>query len=535
MYETQLVLDIAPPLLQLFGEGFLRWILNRDDSEPLAAQNEVAPEVKVLAELAQQGSLLWYSPQGRQMVLRALWQPQSSGRPLVLETRRRAGGRIDPPRVADKLASSLTELAQWAFPLQLLPAEPGEVFGSLIDLTTVLETCPSLMSFKTELKDDPATSRLYPVASERQPLDTVGSNLIWSSGGFGSSQLGLVPYSALSYLFALMHIEGPFTFEAVSQFAAQTVGTMREIGQNGTARVPAVATLSHLLMGDDVRISAADWSLSSLAQSTKRLPGSNQHTTGVLTTSYDLKLLDVFRFGVGEPDGDTPFEESPFGKAVVRARPEVIAADDSISSALLRGQLALALASPEDAFFTPFVQSRAVLNPFVQATAGWPMDGPIQTVSRATLTPLDGDRVRSMAALTANLPPSLALGARRIVGAVSLRGEALDAFVDAVVCWENLFGTESEVSFRVCASLAKLLEPADAEARETLFKELKNLYNARSRLLHGAKEPAVGDANRHRERSIRVALSALRRVLEDPELRAITDSSTRSQCVLLVR
>ena len=52
------------------------------------------------------------------------------------------------------------------------------------------------------------------------------------------------------------------------------------------------------------------------------------------------------------------------------------------------------------------------------------------------------------------------------------------------MCWENIIGSEHEVTFKVCASMAKLLSENNND-RNLIFKELKTIYNERSELVHG--------------------------------------------------
>jgi hypothetical protein len=80
---------------------------------------------------------------------------------------------------------------------------------------------------------------------------------------------------------------------------------------------------------------------------------------------------------------------------------------------------------------------------------------------------------------------SIDISARRLVSAVSHRGDYADSLIDAVMVWENLLGTSSEVTYRVTAALAKLLAASSAE-RQALRKELAKIYSVRSRLVHGA-------------------------------------------------
>jgi hypothetical protein len=80
--------------------------------------------------------------------------------------------------------------------------------------------------------------------------------------------------------------------------------------------------------------------------------------------------------------------------------------------------------------------------------------------------------------------------------------------MDAVMAWENLVGTRSEVTFRVTAALAKLLE-SDRGKRGDLRRELGKLYDLRSRVMHGdVAEPS--EIHRGASRATQVALAALR-------------------------
>lgn len=87
------------------------------------------------------------------------------------------------------------------------------------------------------------------------------------------------------------------------------------------------------------------------------------------------------------------------------------------------------------------------------------------------------------------------IAAKRLVSAVSLRTDATDALIDAVMVWENLVGTSAETTFRVTASLAKALEP-DRSKRRAFRKALARVYDVRSRVVHGALHgaPEIAEA-----------------------------------------
>jgi hypothetical protein len=80
--------------------------------------------------------------------------------------------------------------------------------------------------------------------------------------------------------------------------------------------------------------------------------------------------------------------------------------------------------------------------------------------------------------------PAVDTAAQRIVSAVVHRSDFADALIDAVIAWENLVGTSNEVTFRVTGALAKAIEN-DSSKRRAVRKELANIYNVRSGIVHG--------------------------------------------------
>lgn len=121
---------------------------------------------------------------------------------------------------------------------------------------------------------------------------------------------------------------------------------------------------------------------------------------------------------------------------------------------------------------------------------------------------------------------------KRLLSAVTSRRDSNDALIDALIAWENIFGTRTETTFRVTASLAKILSETPEE-RVELQRELGKLYQVRSSMVHGAKEPDPDSAAKNRERVIRVAIAALRALyLERPELLSMSPED-RSKRVLL--
>ena len=76
---------------------------------------------------------------------------------------------------------------------------------------------------------------------------------------------------------------------------------------------------------------------------------------------------------------------------------------------------------------------------------------------------------------------------RRILSAINERMNPVDAFVDLLIAWENLFGGRGELSYRISISIAKLLAK-DPKERLAKQKEIVKYYDARSKIVHGTTE-----------------------------------------------
>lgn len=107
-----------------------------------------------------------------------------------------------------------------------------------------------------------------------------------------------------------------------------------------------------------------------------------------------------------------------------------------------------------------------------------------------------------------NWRPEVDVAARRLASSADQQRREDDALVDAVTAWESLLGSNQEISFRVTASMARLLRPSVVE-REELHTDLKRIYGLRSKIVHGAKDLTIdGDDDLHDQRLRATAVGA---------------------------
>lgn len=84
------------------------------------------------------------------------------------------------------------------------------------------------------------------------------------------------------------------------------------------------------------------------------------------------------------------------------------------------------------------------------------------------------------------LPDTLDVNVKRLISAATERIDDADAFIGAVMVWENLFGAKQETALRIKGAMSLLIEPKDKARRKDLLKEISTLYDKRSRLVHGS-------------------------------------------------
>jgi hypothetical protein len=171
--------------------------------------------------------------------------------------------------------------------------------------------------------------------------------------------------------------------------------------------------------------------------------------------------------------------------------------------------LACALASPDDVIGVPLAMWDASFIPF-SAAYGSSSEG---STGRFVARPPDlTDRAAEIAEwsrlIEAEHDTNMDLAVRKLISAAAQRHDPADSLIDSVMIWENIVGATSETVFRVTASIAKLLRES-AQERRSLQRELRKLYDLRSRVVHGeavdlsSLQPAA-------DRSLQIAVELLR-------------------------
>jgi hypothetical protein len=197
--------------------------------------------------------------------------------------------------------------------------------------------------------------------------------------------------------------------------------------------------------------------------------------------------------------------------------------------------LAIVLAAPRDAFLSPVQGWSAAVNPLsdmnhsqMSNARSFNSPYPMQAIGKA----MEG-KIARFASLIERHPEVLKAGIRRLLLAITERMYPEDGFVDAIICWENLFSGTPETTLRVCGAMAKLLSPANGERRNNMYRDLAALYSLRNGIVHGSADDLPEDIYKKRDQAIRYAIDALKALYARDELLGTNDSNKRGRMLLL--
>jgi hypothetical protein len=119
----------------------------------------------------------------------------------------------------------------------------------------------------------------------------------------------------------------------------------------------------------------------------------------------------------------------------------------------------------------------------------------------------------------------------RLIRAVAERRDPFDSLIDAVICWESMFGGDKEMTLRVSSAMARLLRPSGPERRASR-KRLGEIYELRSRVVHGTdtKRSLVQEASKE---AISYAVEAFKFILADRRDLINMSGAERSVTILM--
>lgn len=529
--------------LDVYDVDFLSYVLNetrdRLDQRLIGGGPPLADEKEtVLNQLFSLEVFLRTQPQHPNRILQreiylGTYRPDLGANLIANYRQACGGGNEDLPPTSDEVENLLLSFAASTYPLHLQLD-----FNSIRDPRAFLPTLgfafinhPNNQLLQAAVIADDVLSKLY--------SDGSGSQLVALRS---TGEVGVIPMLMLfgdqivnaAWHWAHFYNARP-SFNEYSNSILAVIRLLKSGLQGNGASVPMRIGLAGILLPDGVDSVDFGWGQVRRVDErdeyfTRRIPITGQlgHTNaagehikidyvGNLTLELDIPFK-IILVKLGNPNtwNDQLRAISPSGEPVEHLRLALILAGVGENS-------------------TAFRTWTSVVDPFTGAAAiGW--NDPTQGLNIFPAQLIE-DHVASWREW-ANLidkhqTAQTNVSIRRILRAVSERKEPEDTLIDAVIVWENLFGSPQETTLRVTMSVAWMLG-ADVDDRKALADELKKIYQHRSHIVHGNAGLKTNLTGPYARRAIEISIELLRTVFTDhPELLKLKDGSARSALVLL--
>jgi hypothetical protein len=393
---------------------------------------------------------------------------------------------------------------------------------------------------------DDSLKKFFPILREldagRLEVDFIRrlqSIVMWSDG----TSEGMTPLSLCCAIIAGIFQElwswtdDPSLEEVLNQ-VPKTVDVARSLASKRRVKAPAVVAIHNVKLPHDRGV------LIGSAVLRKPIRFDRSHLLGVslgpdmdatLRVSVDFKLIHVRSI---DQSHDNEREHQKTLKIIEsRGFKTMEQQNRQLRDSVDLARLAIVLASPKGKLLAPFQSWSSVVNPLTFMPASGSMSG-LQSLkaphTAQSISPSIERRLDGLAKLLDRNASALRVGGRRLLLAVTERMYPEDGLADAIICWESLFSGTPETSLRVCGSMAKLIGPSNVTKRHELYEELRDLYLARNRAVHGTgnkPEPVTAA----RDAAIQYALDAFRAILRRSDLLDVPDSARRGLIALLGR
>ncbi|MDK1347992.1 HEPN domain-containing protein [Streptomyces sp. 378] len=433
--------------------------------------------------------------------------PEGASTTVVNDMRLRNGGEIpETPSVeGDKFLAALLILARdiWAAYLVVPPSSMlANTFFAAAPVGLIQHPIRAEMGLA--FAEDPALSKLFPdIPQAASSTDVLGHMAMWfaTAGSNGSkSPMGVLSGLLFDASVRMRFSSSERSYDAYSEALTSCVGDLRLLSQGQTVHVPAIVGFSGITFPGGAELSLTSGIMRSPRPIEKELLlASGDSVTAVFETTFPLRIIRITQ---NDPSGLSDAEAEKTRECVRIAYAEFEEKLDKV-------RLSLLLSSDGKDFLASLEHSRFIFDlTSVGGSAGAQMVG--NTLNCRSLENRTINEVERMHdTICSNHPNSLNIAMQRVLQAASARGDDSDGLIDALIAWENMFGASTETTFRVTASLAKLIE-SGAEQRREKRKELAKIYASRSKIVHGAKEIPSHTVYEQRQEAILIACLALR-------------------------
>lgn len=447
-----------------------------------------------------------------------------AGTVTLNQIRESAGGTFYETRRTDPIAKKLAELARDAYPFYLIPAEPNRAQSNppmpSSHLTYYARAVGLTHSANTELIEilptDSTLSRLFP--EQRSGTNASKAYAIHGfNSGIGSvADASTFAYGMIQQTFAqLAATKGEFTCQEFVNHCLRNLEVLKKLINGEQKEVPLITAVSGLQLQDGQSI-GTEWGILRKARDIEKIwlaPPFRQQ-------SYEIDVVFESKFSMAMAIADElaamPFpqqdnqsdKETEEKLAIISALPQIV----------LNKTLRI---MPLTSKLLPTYQTGESMS--------YPWVSPFPITD--SLTDEEISSIEELASIVARNDYSRVIISFRRLASAARRTDITDGFIDLVIIWENLFGTDTgEVKFRIALSISKLLGESEDE-RQRIFKQVSDLYTKRSYIVHGSRHYNWREVGEFWEQSLAVTIKVLKKIFyERPELLS-HKSDTRSKLI----
>lgn len=445
--------------------------------------------------------------------------------------RLRCGGEVSIESSDEPVERELLTLLRDAYPLLLMPIEDRHFPRPQI--TSALWSNPARKRLDTALLDDPDLSQLFP--TEREGSGWSG-NVMRSTGSGGGVQLWTFPELIITGTWWRGHLDNDLSLGYLREEVLRQARLLRRATRGEACSVQTLLAFTGLVLEEGTTIRLPFGSLREVTESERELSpgmieGGVTHTTAegeAVTATYsgDVVLESEIEYRIDVQDDDA-FE-------ALGDWPDELRAFDVLGRNIDSLRLAVLLSGDDESPLQLAPTWRMVFDPLSWGPLqSWndPRHGP--SIAPRLLARTD-DVERWTAAIHEHRRPSIDVAIRRTISASTHRMDQVDALVDLVIAWENLFGSrKGEPTLRISASLAWLLG-SDPESREVVRAQVVKIYALRSDIVHGNREVKPAEAAASLQDARRLTLEAWRRLFADrADLLALRNGDERSRDLMM--
>jgi hypothetical protein len=455
---------------------------------------------------------------------------QGAGTSIGNVLRLQAGGEIDLAIPDDPVAGPLTLLLRDAFPLMLIPAE--RTFFPRLHLTSALWSSPHRKAFEEAVLADDLAG-LFVEESESVGWTSMVNR---STGVGGTVQLWSLPDMLLTNAWWHGQLNDDDGRDALAGTLVALLDLLRCATRGEPCQVALVAFTGIVLDGVDkielpfgilrpVRDHERDLAPPSLEGRVSHTAADGDSVTVSYAGDVVLETTLEYRLKVEPPNVDA-----------VTVWPTDLRSYERLEANLDSVRLASLLAGDAEAMLTLAPTWRMVFDPLsLGPLQSWsdPRTGPSITPRRMTATAA-GELAACTKAVHTHRRSSFDVAIRRTISASALRVDQVDALVDLVIAWENLFGSrQGEPTLRISAALGWLLG-STPEQREEFRAQVTKVYALRSDIVHGNRTVPPDEAVGALSVARRLTLSALRVLFrERTDVLALRNGDERSRVLLM--